>query len=153
MRITERFAVLFGLAMMMLATTVPAAEKLIISSWAPPTHGINAKLWPRFIDMIEKATDGRVTAEIKYKLAPPPAQFDLVQDGAADLSWIFHGYNPGRFTATKLIELPGYEGSAQAASVAYWRAHERFLHEANEHKGVRLIGLHTHGPGHSHQVR
>ena len=58
MRINERFAMLFGLAMMMLATTVPAAEKLIISSWAPPTHGINAKLWPRFIEMIEQATGG-----------------------------------------------------------------------------------------------
>ena len=65
-----------------------AAEKLVISSWAPPTHGINAKLWPRFIEMIEKATDGRVTAEIKYKLASPPAQFDLIQDGAADFGWI-----------------------------------------------------------------
>ena len=27
---------------------------------------------PRFIEMVEKATNGRVTAEIKYKLAPPP---------------------------------------------------------------------------------
>ena len=134
------------------AGVADAAEKLVISSWAPPTHGINAKLWPRFIEMVEKATNGRVTAEIKYKLAPPPAQFDLVQDGAADLTWIFHGYNPGRFVATKLIELPGYEGSAEAASVAYWRAYEKFLSGANEHKGVKLIALHTHGPGHLHSA-
>ena len=100
--------------------------------------------------MVEKATDGRVTAEIKYKLAPPPAQFDLIQDGAADLSWIFHGYNPGRFVATKLIELPGYEGDAEAASVAHWRAHEQFLKDAGEHDGVRVIALMTHGPGQVH---
>ena len=56
-----------------------AAEKLVISSWAPPTHGMNAIMWPRLIKMMEEATDGRVSAEIKYKLAPPPAQFDLVQ--------------------------------------------------------------------------
>ncbi len=124
-----------------------AATKLVISSWAPPTHGMNAKMWPRIIEMIEKATDGRVTAEIKYKLAPPPAQFDLIQDGAADLTWIFHGYNPGRFVATKLIELPGYTGNAEAASVAYWRAYEKFLAKADEHKGVKLVALHTHGPG------
>ena len=146
-------ASLFALALTVGAGAANAAEKLVISSWAPPTHGINAKLWPRFIEMMEKATDGRVTAEIKYKLAPPPAQFDLVQDGAADFTWIFHGYNPGRFVASKLIELPGYEGSAEAASVAYWRAYEKFMTGANEHKGVKLIALHTHGPGHLHSAK
>ena len=120
---------------------------LTISSWAPPTHGVNAVFWPAMIEEMEKATDGRVTAEIKYGLAPPPAQFDLVLDGAADFAWIFHGYNPGRFVATKMIELPGYEGNAEAASVAYWRAHEKFLAPADEHKGVKLVALMTHGPG------
>ena len=120
---------------------------LTISSWAPPTHGINAMLWPSLIEELEAATDGRVTAEIKYGLAPPPAQFDLVLDGAADLTWIFHGYTPGRFVATKMVELPGYEGNAEAASVAYWRAHEKFLAGANEHRGVKLVGLMTHGVG------
>ena len=55
-----------------------AAEyTLVISSWAPPSHGINAILWPNLTKMIEEATDGRVTTEIKYGLAPPPAQPDL----------------------------------------------------------------------------
>ena len=130
-----------------------ADTTLIISSWAPPTHGINAIAWPRVIKMIEEATEGRVSAEVKYKLASPPAQFDLVQDGAADISWTFHGYNPGRFVATKIIELPGYEGDAAAASVAYWRAHEKFFAGADEHKGVKLIALHTHGPGVLHSAR
>jgi ABC-type glycerol-3-phosphate transport system substrate-binding protein len=99
---------------------------LTITSWAPPTHGVNAILWPQLIEEMEAATDGRISAEIKYGLASPPAQYDLILDGAADIAWIFHGYTPGRFVATKLIELPGYEGSAEAASVAHWRAHEQF---------------------------
>ncbi len=128
-----------------------AAEyTLVISSWAPPSHGINAILWPNLTKMIEEATDGRVTTEIKYGLAPPPAQPDLVQDGAADMTWMFHGYNPGRFTTTKLIELPGYEGSAEAASNVYWRAYEQFFAGANEHEGLKLIALMTHGPGQLH---
>ena len=129
------------------ATAFAADVTLTISSWAPPTHGVNAIFWPQVIEELEKATDGRVTAEIKYGLAPPPAQFDLVLDGAADLTWIFHGYNPGRFVATKMIELPGYEGNAEAASVAYWRAHEKYLASADEHRGVKLAALMTHGPG------
>ena len=143
----------FCVAVGMGATAVAADYTLTVSSWAPPTHGVNAKLWPTLIEMIEDATGGKVTAQIKYRLGPPPAQMDLVQDGAADMSWIFHGYQAGRFTATKLIELPGYTGNAEAASVAYWRVHEAHLAAADEHKGVKLIGLMTHGPAHLHSAR
>ncbi|MBO9448658.1 TRAP transporter substrate-binding protein [Tropicibacter sp. R16_0] len=132
------------------AAAFAADYTLTISSWAPPTHGINAKMWPKFVEMVEEATDGKVTAELKLGIAPPPAQMDLIQDGAADASIIFHGYQPGRFVTTKLIELPGYEGSAEAASVAYWRAYENYLSKANEHRGVKLIALHTHGPAQLH---
>lgn len=132
------------------AVAFAADYTLTISSWAPPTHGINAKMWPTFTKMVEDATDGRVTADLKLGIAPPPAQFDLVQDGAADLSIIFHGYQPGRFVTAKMIELPGYEGSAEAASVAYWQAYEKYLKQADEHRGVKLIALHTHGPAQLH---
>ena len=127
-----------------------ADHTLTISSWAPPTHGMNATMWPRFVEMVEEATEGRVTAELKLGLAPPPAQMDLVMDGAADASIIFHGYQPGRFVTTKLIELPGYEGSAEASSVAYWRTYEAYFSPAQEHRGVKLIGLVTHGPAQLH---
>ncbi|HCE70865.1 MAG TPA: C4-dicarboxylate ABC transporter substrate-binding protein, partial [Ruegeria sp.] len=63
-----------------------------------------------------------------------------------------HGYQPGRFVTTKLIELPGYEGSAEAASVAYWRAYDQYLSKADEHRGVKLIALHTHGPAQLHST-
>lgn len=123
-----------------------AAETMIISSWLEP-HAMNRVLFPQWIEAIEEATEGRVTGRIEFGLAPPPGQLDLITDGAADATWIFHGYNPGRFVVTKLIELPGFEGDAEAASVAYWRAHEQFLDGANEHEGVVLAALMTHGPG------
>ena len=132
--------------MLATATAHSADYTLTISSWAPPTHGLNANMWPNLIQMIEEATDGKVTAEIKYGLAPPPAQMDLVMDGAADMTVIFHGYQPGRFAATKLIELPGYDGNAEAASVAYWRVHEKYLAEADEHRGVKLSLIHISEP-------
>lgn len=144
-------AVGLATAVLGFAGVAPAAETTVtISSWAPPTHGINAKFWPMLIEEIEKATDGRVTGEIKYNLAPPPAQMDLILDGAADISWIFHGYQPGRFTATKLIELPGYAGNAEAASVAYWRVFEDYLAQLDEHRGVKVIAMMTHGPAQLH---
>jgi len=148
----SKLSTLLASAALAVTSTVAMAADytLTISSWAPPTHGINSMMWPKFVEMVEAATDGKVTAELKLGMAPPPAQMDLVMDGAADLTIIFHGYQAGRFTATKMIELPGYEGSAEQASVAYWRTHEKHLAAANEHRGVKLIALHTHGPAQLH---
>ncbi|MEX0351197.1 MAG: TRAP transporter substrate-binding protein [Paracoccaceae bacterium] len=150
-KFTKLSTLLAGAAFALSGTVALAADHtLTISSWAPPTHGINAKMWPKFVEMVEEATDGQVTAELKLGIAPPPAQMDLIMDGAADASIIFHGYQPGRFVTTKLIELPGYEGSAEDASVAYWRAYDKFLRDADEHRGVKVIALHTHGPAQLH---
>jgi TRAP-type C4-dicarboxylate transport system substrate-binding protein len=132
------------------ATAGFAQETLTISSWAPPSHGMNAMMFPKLIEMIEEVTDGQVTGEIKYGLAPPPAQMDIIMDGGADITWIFHGYTPGRFVGTKLIELPGYEGNAAAASVAHWRVHKAHLEKLDEHRGVKVIALMTHGVGQLH---
>lgn len=132
-----------------LAAAVPAQAAdytFTIASWAPPTHGFNAKMWPRLIKMMEDATGGRVTGEVKLGLAPPPAMMDLVLDGAADMTIIFNGYNAGRFVTTKLVELPGLEGSAEDVSVAYWRVYAKHLAKANEHRGVKVFAVHTHGP-------
>ena len=141
--------VLASAAVLSLSIQANAQETLTISSWIPP-HAVNTVIFPEWIKRIEAATDGRVTGKIEFGLAPPPSQIDLIEDGSADVSWIFHGYNPGRFVTTKLIELPGYEGDAEAASVAHWRAYDQFLKEAGEHDGVRVVALMTHGPGQVH---
>ncbi|MGH7004073.1 MAG: TRAP transporter substrate-binding protein, partial [Alphaproteobacteria bacterium] len=121
--------------------------KLIFGSWAPPTHHINVDVLPTLGKWIQEATKGRVTFEIKYDLAPPPGQFDAVRDGVQDVAWIFHGYNPGKFVATQVMELPLLGAGAEAGSVAYWRVHEKYLAKADEHKGTMVIGMMTHGTG------
>ncbi|MEZ5936292.1 MAG: TRAP transporter substrate-binding protein [Alphaproteobacteria bacterium] len=141
--------VLASAAALSFSAASKAEETLTISSWLPP-HAVNTVIFPEWIKQIEEATEGRVTGKIEFGLAPPPGQIDLIEDGSADVSWIFHGYNPGRFVTTKLIELPGYEGDAEAASVAHWRAYEQYLKDAGEHDGVRVIALMTHGPGQVH---
>ena len=144
-------AIVGAVAMAATAATVAKADTTIrIASWAPPKHGINNIVWPTWGKCISAATGGSVKTKIEYGLAPPPAMNDLVRDGVADASWIFHGYNPGRYVLTKVVELPGLGTSAEAASVAYWRVHEKFLAAKNEHKGVRLVGLTSHGPGIMH---
>ncbi|WP_341236156.1 TRAP transporter substrate-binding protein [uncultured Sulfitobacter sp.] len=143
-----------AIAALLLGTATSAYAEaeytLVISSWVPPTHNINAQMLPNLIEMIEEATDGRVTGEVRLGLAPPPAQMDLVLDGAVDIAYIFHGYQPGRYTGYKLVELPGLDVTAEAASVAYWNMFQEYIAPLDEHRGAKVIGLHTHGPGQLH---
>ncbi|MEL6572027.1 MAG: TRAP transporter substrate-binding protein [Pseudomonadota bacterium] len=132
------------------ATAALAEKEMVVSSWLPPTHIMNDTVWPEFISRIEAATEGRVTGKIEYQLASPPSQADLIEDGGADAAWIFHGYNPGRFVTTKLIEIPGLEGDSAAASAAHWRAHQEVLGAANEHDGVVPVAMMVHAPGMLH---
>ncbi|MFG6518590.1 TRAP transporter substrate-binding protein [Sulfitobacter sp. 1A13496] len=132
------------------ATGAFAAETLTISTWLPPSHPVNTGMFTQLTDMMAEASDGLIETELKNGLAPPPAQMDLLLDGAADIAILFHGYTPGRFVGTKLVEIPGYEGNAEAASVAHWRVHEAMLSELDEHRGVKVIALTTHGPGQIH---
>ncbi|PMR74798.1 TRAP transporter substrate-binding protein [Billgrantia endophytica] len=125
-----------------------AATELQVSTWAGPNHGVNTIVWPTWASWVEEATEGRVTVNVVHDLGPPNAQMELVADGVADVTWLFHGLTPGRFELTKLPELPTFEDfSSEDASVAYWRTHHEHFAEAGEHRGVELIGLGVHGPG------
>lgn len=153
MKFLSRFAAVAALGLAAASAGAQSAEHTLkISSWGPPTSQINTVMWPNIIKQIEEATDGRVTAEIVYGLAPPPAQFDLVFDGAADMTWIFPGYNPGRFQSPKILEIPGFDVSSKDLSGAYWKVQEEFFDPANEYDGVKLIGVMVHGPGQLHTV-
>ncbi len=138
-----------------LATGLAGAAEytLTISSWNSPQHGINAKMWPRFVEMIEEATDGRVTADLKIDLAAPTAQADVVQDGVADIAIIAQSYSPGRFPSARLAERPGYEASTEELSAAYWRGYDQYLRQANEYRGLKLLALHVNGPALLHSAK
>lgn len=147
MKFSKHFLLAGAAALAIAATPAAAQTKLVFGSWAPPTHHINADVLPTLGKWIQEATKGRVTFEIKYDLTPPPGQFDAVRDGIQDVAWVFHGYTPGKFVATQVMELPLLGAGAEAGSIAYWRVHEKHLSKADEHKGVKVIGLMTHGTG------
>lgn len=133
------------------AASLPAAAQttLRVANWLPPVHPIVADIVVPWGEMVEQATEGRVRVEILTSpLGSPPAHFDIAADGLADVTYSVHGYTPGRFTLTQMAELPFLSDSAEALSVAYWRVHESHLAAADEHRGVKLLGLFAHGPGH-----
>jgi TRAP-type C4-dicarboxylate transport system substrate-binding protein len=70
-----------------------------------------------------------------------------VRNGLADLSFTVHGYTPGRFVTTQMAEVPFLGDSSEASSVAFQRMYAKYPAFADEHKGVKVLAVFTHGPG------
>jgi TRAP-type C4-dicarboxylate transport system substrate-binding protein len=126
---------------------VTAQTTLTLSSWVPPQHLLTQAL-VEWASEVEKASNGR----IKYTLLPksvaaPPGTFDAVRDGLADVSFSVDGYTPGRFVLTRIAEFPQLGDTATTVSVAYQRISRRYFAKADEHKGVKVLTVFTHGPG------
>jgi TRAP-type C4-dicarboxylate transport system substrate-binding protein len=101
--------------------------------------------WAR---QVEESTGKRVTVKLLPKaVASAPGHLDAVRDGLADVTFIVHGFTPGRFVLTKAAELPFFGDNAVQTSVAYNRVHNAMLAKADEHKGVKVLSVFTHGPG------
>jgi TRAP-type C4-dicarboxylate transport system substrate-binding protein len=76
-----------------------------------------------------------------------PGTFDAVKDGLVDVSYVTASYTPARHVLVLLPELPGGGATATINSIAYSRIHWKYLDAAGEYKGVKLLGVFTHGPG------
>ncbi len=130
-----------------LSSVAYAAQEIKVGTWLPPSHKMNSSFFEQWKERIEKATNGDLTLKLEYHKGHPKGVFDLVEDGTYDAGWSFHGYVPGQFKLTIMPELPLLGAGAEAASIAYWEVHEKYLGNANEHEGLMLAALFLHGPG------
>jgi TRAP-type transport system periplasmic protein len=130
------------------ATTASAQVTLNVNAWVPPSHLLVADVvMPLCADM-QQATQGRVKCNLLPKaVVAAPQTFDAVRDGLADLSFSVHGYTPGRFALTDVVEFPFMGDTSEAVSVAYQRIYDKMLAKHDEHKGVHVLAVFTHGPG------
>lgn len=131
-----------------------AQTTMTISSWAPPTHPLTKDVVYKWAANVEAATNGRIKFQIlpKHPTAPP-GTMDGVRDGLVDVSFITTGYLPARFVLTLLPELPGGGETALINSVAFSRIHAKHLVQAGEFRGVKLLGVWTHGPGQMYNTK
>lgn len=124
-----------------------AQTVLTASSWVPPTH-LLAETQKAWCAELEKKTAAQLKCNILPRaVAAPPGTFEAVRNGLADLSFTVQGYTPGRFVTTQMAEFPFLGNSAEAVSVAYQRAFAKYPAFADEHKGVKVLAVFTHGPG------
>lgn len=143
-------AVALGVFGGLLATAGAASAQsvtLTTSTWVPLNHALTTAQ-SQWCEEVKKATSDRVKCNLLAKpVAPPPGTFDAIRDGLADVSFSVHGYTPGRYKLTEMAELPFLGDSAEATSVAYQKIYEKYLAKFDEHRGLHVLSVFTHGPG------
>ena len=131
------------------AAALPAAAQVVLtaSSWLPPTHTLS-ETQKEWCGLLEQKTAGKVKCNVLPRgVAAAPATFDAVRNGLVDLSFTVHGYTPGRFVTTQVAEFPFLGNNSEPVSVAFQRLYAKTPAMADEHKGVKVIAVFTHGPG------
>jgi len=135
-------------ALAMTGTAMAQTVTLLLHQMLPPQATIPAKAIVPWAQKIEAESGGKIKVQLFHAMqlgGAPPQLFDQARDGVVDITWTVLGYTPGRFPKTEVFELPFMSSSAEASSKALQEYVEKFA--ADEFKDVKLIAVHTHGPG------
>lgn len=125
------------------------AQELRIAHFAAPTHPV-AKWIEQWSKDITAKTGGKVTFKIipGAQLGNITKYYDIARRGQADITWILHGGTPGRFPLTEISNLPFMFCSGEHATKVLNDPGLRAKYLDPEHKGVKVLQLHAHVPGH-----
>ncbi|MGG4603534.1 TRAP transporter substrate-binding protein [Paenalcaligenes sp. Me131] len=118
-------------------------QVLRFSNWLPPAHYIVTEMLEPWAEKVSEVTEGRVKIEFINPLGKPQAHLDLVRNGIADMGMSVHSYTASRFPMIEFAEMPFTTDNGEINSVAYWNTYSQFMLGANEHRGVKLMGLWT----------
>jgi TRAP-type transport system periplasmic protein len=114
----------------------------------PQQATIPARALVPWAQKVEAESGGKIKVQLFHAMSlggAPPQLFDQARDGVVDLTWTVLGYTPGRFNKAEVFELPFMSGSAEESSRAFQEYVDKFA--ADEFREVKLIAVHTHGPG------
>jgi TRAP-type C4-dicarboxylate transport system substrate-binding protein len=135
----------------MTVTSFAQEVTLKLHQMLPPQATIPAKALTPWAEKVMADSGGRIKVELYPAMqlgGKPPELFDQAKDGVVDLIWTVLGYTPGRFPKSEVFELPFSSGSAESSSKAFQEYVETYA--MDEFKDVKLIAVHTHGPGMFH---
>ena len=147
----RRTTLLAAGALAALSLAGPAQAQTVtlrLHQFLPQQATIPAKALIPWAQKVEAESGGKIKVQLFHAMqlgGAPPQLFDQARDGVVDLTWTVLGYTPGRFNKTEVFELPFMSGSAEQSSRAIQEYVEKFA--ADEFKDVKLIAVHTHGPG------
>lgn len=145
MKTFKTLAISAAIAVAGLPALAQEVTTIRVGNWLPPHHLIVAGILKPWAAAIEDETGGSLKFEIMTSsLGPPPAQFDLLLDGAFDVGYGVSGHNAGRFPMTQVMDLPFMSPDPWAGSAASWATYAKFGADYGEHNGAHVVGLFTH---------
>jgi TRAP-type C4-dicarboxylate transport system substrate-binding protein len=149
--ISRRTALAAVAALATAAASTAMAQQTVtlrLHQFLPQQAVIPAKAIIPWAQKVEADSGGRIKIQLFHAMqlgGAPPQLFDQAKDGVADITWTVLGYTPGRFNKAEVFELPFMSGVAEQSSRAFWEYVQ--AHAADEFKDVKLLAVHTHGPG------
>ncbi|MBY5973379.1 TRAP transporter substrate-binding protein [Ferrimonas balearica] len=126
------------------ATPALAQESIKVGTFVPEqSTGVAHVIKPWLEAVQEEAGDAvRMQAFWGGTLGKDPyKQFDLVQNGVADVTWVLPIYTAGQFPEMGIFELPFLFTTAQEASAVGWGLMEQGLMTGFD--GVHVVGFFT----------
>ena len=137
-----------AIAITTFAGTANAADKILtFSHWAGPKHAMATKVYPWLDEQLKTCSGGSLSVKLENGLAPPPAQYDTVRDGVADIGWIVHGYTKGQVSDDQNDRASGPARQCGIHVGGIPENHENFFAAPKEAKGVQVLTNFVHGPG------
>jgi TRAP-type transport system periplasmic protein len=120
----------------------------------PGGHLIQANVLEDWAQEVNEVTNGTVSIEFHpgAALAAPDATYENAASGAMELGWALHGYTPGRFSLTDVVELPFQFENAAQATETLWELYEEFDEFQQEYQDVQVLALWTHDIGNLYTV-
>ncbi len=102
-------------------------QKLKFASFEAP-QAIASKIFTQWIEGVNK--DGAGVVEIEYFAGgalgrDPRAQLELLENGVADMAWMFPFFAPGRFADSVITNMPLTIHNVREGSYAAWNLYQR----------------------------
>lgn len=129
------------LAGALLALPVAAQETIKVGTFVPEqSTGVALVIKPWLEAVAAETKDVTMQAFWGGTLGKNPfKQFELVQNGVADVTWVLPGYTAGQFPEFGVFELPFLFFTADEASIVGWKMHEMGLLTGFD--GVHVVGI------------
>lgn len=113
--------------------------ELKVSMFPPPANGA-VKVVDAWGQALTEKTGDQVSVALfpSSQMGPPNRQYDLVRDGVADISWVLHGFTPGRFPLMDVANLPNLFRSTAQGTETMRKVRQPLV---AEHEGVKVLAL------------
>lgn len=142
-----------GLALTASFASAQDVVTLRFASFPGPTNFLNTGLLKPWFEKLEAESSGRLKVEFVTggSAAAPAEVFDSVEAGLIDIGWSVTSYNPGRFSAASVTELPLLATGSGESSAAIEALYDEGLLDGFD--TVKVLGIATADIARVHHAR